>query len=312
MIGGLGDGLVNLPYTQLLASSLPKTGFRLLPIQLSSSNAGWGIGSIARDVSEIAEAVTFAREHLMPTNPNGKIVLMGSSTGCQDTLAYISSSSDPTLPPVDGAILQAPVSDRDAFAHMAYTSPDLTQETIASNHLIYEQCLALSRADQSQKAAKDADADQSPTNILPLAWTNQLGFFGTPTSTTRWLSLWSPDSPAAPSADDMFSSDLSSSTLATTFGSISRHLNPSPSGKPSLCVLHSGADEFHPPSISQEGLLERWGEAVREGGAELARESAVVEGARHNGAGEMEGEVKGKEGIVRRVVGYLEGLMGEA
>jgi hypothetical protein len=38
---------------------------------------------------------------------------MGHSTGCQDIMTYL--LSDPPLTPINGVILQAPVSDREAF-----------------------------------------------------------------------------------------------------------------------------------------------------------------------------------------------------
>jgi predicted alpha/beta hydrolase family esterase len=42
------------------------------------------------------------------------IILMGCSTGCQDVLQYALTAH--TSDPVEGVILQAPVSDREAFS----------------------------------------------------------------------------------------------------------------------------------------------------------------------------------------------------
>jgi len=41
-------------------------------------------------------------------------VLMGHSTGCQDTMEYVTGSDSSERRILDGAILQAPVSDREA------------------------------------------------------------------------------------------------------------------------------------------------------------------------------------------------------
>jgi len=45
----------------------------------------------------------------------GKIVLMGSSTGCQDVMEYLTGANAAKRPRIDGGILQAPVSDREAI-----------------------------------------------------------------------------------------------------------------------------------------------------------------------------------------------------
>lgn len=308
LIGGIGDGLINLPYTEPLAQALPVVGFHLFNIQLSSSNLNWGVNSIAQDVSEMATAVAFVCEKLLSGSKGGKVVIMGSSTGAQDVLTYLSTTttdgSPNPLPAVDGAILQAPVADREALRHMTFETVDAGTKN--ANLAAYDECIALCK--QAQKNAT-GDAERSSEMILPLALTNKLGHFGTQMTCSRFLSCWSPDSPANPGPDDMFSSDLSSETLASTFGAIGRQLKPSWSGKPELLILHSGADEFHPPHISQTGLLERWEEMVQRGGAKLASQSGICEGSRHNGAGNKESEVKGKMEIVRRVVEYIDGLV---
>ena len=44
---------------------------------------------------------------------------MGHSTGCQDTMQYLLTKHSDT--PINGAILQAPCSDREAFAEEGHT-----------------------------------------------------------------------------------------------------------------------------------------------------------------------------------------------
>lgn len=48
-----------------------------------------------------------------------KIILMGHSTGCQDAMQYLLTKHHQT--PIHGAILQAPCSDREAFAEEGHT-----------------------------------------------------------------------------------------------------------------------------------------------------------------------------------------------
>lgn len=48
-----------------------------------------------------------------------KIILMGHSTGCQDAMQYLLTKHSDT--PINGAILQASCSDREAFAEEGHT-----------------------------------------------------------------------------------------------------------------------------------------------------------------------------------------------
>ncbi|GAC94975.1 esterase [Pseudozyma hubeiensis SY62] len=114
-IPGLTDTLSTLPYLPQLASLAHSYGFSLVQPQLTCNLGGYGQCTLEGDAQEIAACVA----HLRSTKQKsaGKVVLMGHSTGCQDVIAYLLSSSRAAAnhTKVDGAILQAPVSDREFY-----------------------------------------------------------------------------------------------------------------------------------------------------------------------------------------------------
>lgn len=99
-IPGLNEGFLTTPYIQSLSAALPSS-YSFVEVLLSSAYSGWGHSSLTQDVEEMAQCV----EYFQSLRPNGKIVLMGNSTGCQDVLHYVSSEG--SRPMIDGAILQA-------------------------------------------------------------------------------------------------------------------------------------------------------------------------------------------------------------
>ncbi|KAI9373925.1 hypothetical protein BJX61DRAFT_500912 [Aspergillus egyptiacus] len=133
-VGGLGDGLGTVEYLTDIVATLEDTDWSVFAPVLSSSYGGWGTSELGRDIDEIALCVEYILDHKrsLSTDPDAvgsapKIVIMGHSTGSQDVMQYIStanprapSAQEPSRPPivrpqVDGAILQAPVSDREAI-----------------------------------------------------------------------------------------------------------------------------------------------------------------------------------------------------
>ena len=110
-LGGLFDGLSTVSYVSALASRLT-SGWRLVEPILSSSYRQWGISSLDDDVTEIADLV----RHFKKTG--SKIVLLGHSTGCQMIMHFLLnplSRAEHGRQKVEGAILQASVSDREAL-----------------------------------------------------------------------------------------------------------------------------------------------------------------------------------------------------
>ncbi|KAF2502236.1 DUF1749-domain-containing protein [Lophium mytilinum] len=276
-IGGLGDGLLTVPYPTTLSSSLPHS-WSLAEVLLSSSYGGWATSSLARDARELASSVSYFRS-LRPA-PGSKIVLMGHSTGCQDIMAYLTTPGFEKRPKLDGAILQAGISDREALVA----------------------ALPLGVYEESVQVAREWVKEGRGEDVLPLAVTTKI--FGSAASAERWLSLTSPDKRGA---DDYFSSDLEDAQLKETFGKVGE------SGTP-LCFMLGGADEYMPPETDKGALLERWAKVVREGGGVVDEEAGgVVEGASHNLGGDPEGVVGDLVGRVGAFLGRVErGELGAA
>ena len=163
-VPGLTDTIGTIPYLPRLAESIRSHGFSLVQPQLTCNLGGYGQCTLEGDAQEIAACVSHLRG--LPSKRNGKVVLMGHSTGCQDLIAYLLSStraSDP-LTTIDAAILQAPVSDREFY--------ELERKLAASDQIRDEMDRELHQATQllqsGQGAAllprKDATAISMPTD----------------------------------------------------------------------------------------------------------------------------------------------------
>lgn len=259
---------MTVPYPSLLARTLPET-WSLAQTLLSSSYSGWGTSSIQSDAAELHQCVMYFR-----TIKGGKIVLMGHSTGCQDVMEYLVGPGRENRAHIDGAILQAPVSDREAIL----MSMSVEQ---------YDMSVAVAQA-----MANDGRADE----IVPASATG--GFFPVPVNARRWLSLLSPNHDGE---DDYFSSDLPESQLNRTFGML-------PARTP-LCILYSGADQYVPPEIDKVALVEKWIEIVQRNGKVDTEHSGVIEGALHNLSKDPADVVAE---LFRRVIGFLSGLRSSA
>ncbi|KAI4726865.1 DUF1749-domain-containing protein [Aureobasidium sp. EXF-10728] len=214
-IGGLTDTYHSVSYVYTLASALPSS-WSLAQVNLSSAGSGWGISSLSQDVNEISSLVSHFRNQ-------GKknIVLMGHSTGCQDCLHYFASEDkrgDRAV--VDGVILQAPVSDREAIA--------MDMDTAA--------------LDAANEMAKSWCKEGKGEHILPLPITSS-NFGRNPVTARRWVAL-----ACKGGEDDYFSSDLGDHTLKGTFGKVD---------KP-LLILYGEEDEYVPASVDRKALVNRW------------------------------------------------------
>ncbi|KAE8353330.1 hypothetical protein BDV28DRAFT_133401 [Aspergillus coremiiformis] len=279
-VGGLTDGLLTVPYVSALTQALEGTEWTVFNVLLSSSYHGWGVENLNTDITEIAQCVNFVRG----LKPQGKIVLMGHSTGSQDVLHYLHSpnplpGSLLTRPVLDGAIMQAPVSDREFMLHQVRSSQEVRSA--------YDQLVHFAKV-------------QPPNALLPLDLTATVGWpDNTGISCRRFWSLASPESPERPAEDDLFSSDLGDGRLKETFGVVAERGLV----KGKLAALYSGNDEYALPSVDKEALLERWKEAANAGGMEKWSEySGVIPGASHNVNGE------GQDWLVERVSQYLDSL----
>ncbi|KAK6534500.1 hypothetical protein TWF281_005819 [Arthrobotrys megalospora] len=268
-IGGLGDNLLTVPYV----GDLVKTGWSVVQVVISSSASGWGTGTLTRDAKELALCISYFKIQL--SRP--KVVLLGHSTGCQDILYYlcrleVSQQADGQL---DGAILQAPVSDREALAVI----------------------MGKDSYDRSWKHAQRLIKSGRGGDIMPAQITQ--GVFEAPCTADRWYSLTSPNFDGE---DDFFSSDIPEENIDGTFGGVT------PAGTP-LLVVYSGEDEFVPPWVDKEALVGRWVRSCVKKGVNLdVRESGVIVGATHNFAGCKGGVL---EDFLGRVGRFLKGVAAE-
>ncbi|KAI5149153.1 hypothetical protein ENBRE01_0727 [Enteropsectra breve] len=102
LIGGLGDNIASLPYSGKLNELCLENGIRLIIPQLRSQPE-YMLHPIEDDIEDIEDLMKHVQE---------KALLIGHSTGCQDILLYLKSTS--FREKVAGAVLQAPVSDTEA------------------------------------------------------------------------------------------------------------------------------------------------------------------------------------------------------
>lgn len=306
-LGGLGDGLATTSYMSDIVRALQPTNWSLFTLNLTSSYQSWGLGHLDRDTDEIAQCLQYIKDYKTTKFGNGKIVLMGHSSGSQFVMHYLYRPNPHTSTPVfdsglehvkrpklDGAIMQAPVSDREAI--FCVLSGGIGDKTPAECREAYEKL---------EKLAKDAaQFEDTSDTLLPLYLTCQLGYpANTPISCRRFLSLVSPESPQAPQEDDLFSSDLGDEQLAKTFGMIKQGglLNHK------LMVLYSGADQSVPDWVDKENLLRRWQTAVNHNGKDHIwdeEHSAIIPNASH--ALSNDDQAEPRKFLVKRVLGYLQ------
>ncbi|KOS18980.1 UPF0613 protein [Escovopsis weberi] len=130
-IGGLRDGPHTIPYIRSISRRLEEEtdlSYSVFEIRMRSSFEGFGISTLQDDVQDISALVKYLR-----SMGREKIVLFGHSTGCQDCMEYTQYAKH-TTSPVDGFILQGPVSDRESLdvylpGHQEYL--DFANEMIA-------------------------------------------------------------------------------------------------------------------------------------------------------------------------------------
>lgn len=301
-----------MPYLKNLAAGLESTEWALFSFTPSSAYDMWGTGRLGQDIEDIAQCVEYItnyKKHFLPTSQIGqspKIVIMGHSTGSQDVLHYLYSPNplatdtvfDTGLrhinrPAVDGAIMQAPVSDREGILDGLVNEDGTFRDAEVEG--TYRQLVEMAKTcTYSSGNAYDV--------ILPLSMTSRIGYPPVPITARRFLSLISPDAPENPGEDDLFSSDLSDKRLQETFGMIAtRDLL-----KTKLLVLYSGSDEYAPKKLDKVKLLERWRAATDKSYQKIWDDanSGIVPGASHNLGGDDEGDAR--QDLVNRVKAYLE------
>ncbi|KAK4150823.1 hypothetical protein C8A00DRAFT_45847 [Chaetomidium leptoderma] len=309
-LGGLGDGLGTTSYVADFIPALQPTEWSLFTLNLTSAHQAWGFGHLDRDTDEIARCIRHIHDYKTAKfGAGGKLVVMGHSTGSQCVLHYLSRPNPHTStcpfdrglehtkrPVIDGGIMQAPVSDREAF--QLIMRDGFLGRTPAELREAYDQMVAMAR--------EAVRKDESRDTMLPISLTTQFGYpSNTPVSCRRFLSLVSPASPQSPAEDDLFSSDLGEEQLARTFGMISQQ------GllKHRLMVLMSGADQSVPEWVNKEDLLKRWKKAADHNGATRVwhQESGLIPGASH--ALSNDDQAEAREFLVKKVLAYLADLL---
>ena len=236
-LGGLTDGLLACSYVEALGHQLEQCGWSLVQPVLTSSYAGYGCSSLVKDAEEIAELCA----HLERSRQVSAFAIIGHSTGCQDAVTVLANAPPSIRCLLRAAILQAPVSDREA----ASLEGDATERNAQ-----------LAQALQLVEAGKG-------TALLP-----EMHYGFVPMTAARYVSLVGRGGP-----DDMFSSDFSDDELAARLGHMGTAgqregraaqagqaaIEPAPN-HPGLRTLfvHSGADEYVPASVDVSALSQRF------------------------------------------------------
>ncbi|ODM24096.1 hypothetical protein SI65_01686 [Aspergillus cristatus] len=306
-IGGLGDGLATTSYMADLVRALQPTDYSIFTLNLTSSYQSWGLGHLDRDTDEIAQCVRYIKENKNEKFGPGKMVLMGHSTGRQCVLHYLYRDNPHVLAPafdrdlehvqrlaIDGAIMQAPVSDREAIQWvLKWGIGDRSPEQCPE---VYQKMEAFARD------AAPRDEVSGFDTLLPLELTSTIYPSSTAISCRRFLSLVSPESSQAPREDDLFSSDLSDEQLEKTFGMVQRQ------GllKGRLAVLISGADQSIPDWVNKDNLLSRWKKATDSEGPAIwdQEHSGIIPNASH--ALSNDDQAVPREFLVGKVMGFLQ------
>jgi pimeloyl-ACP methyl ester carboxylesterase len=197
-VGGLSDTLATVPYLPLLAEAIAPLDFSLVQPQLSSSLGGFGLSSLEADAQELCLVV----RHLLsrtenPKPKDGKLIIMGHSTGCQD-IAHLLSKERPDVR-IDGAILQAPVSDREYFEEQ-------NGEGSEGRTMLHEATALKEQGRGATLLQRNIDPSQRPTSKYEI---NGSAFQDPAMTAYRYWSL-----NAVGGDDDYFSSNLEEERVA--------------------------------------------------------------------------------------------------
>lgn len=111
MVGGLTDGLLACPYVPRLSTACKSHSYALIQPVLRSSYCQFGMQTLANDVEDLDSLVNFLRSS---RGDDLEITFVGHSTGCQIAVTFC-KTSQLAHDFVKNVVLQAPVSDREAF-----------------------------------------------------------------------------------------------------------------------------------------------------------------------------------------------------
>ncbi|CDR98720.1 uncharacterized protein SPSC_05969 [Sporisorium scitamineum] len=294
---GLTDAIGGLPYLPRLAECLRKHGFSLVQPQLTCHLGGYGQCTLEGDAQEIANCVAHLRS--LPSKRNGKVVLMGHSTGCQEVIAYLLSSTRAanSLTTIDGGILQAPVSDREYYEKQRSEASEddrdeMDRELQHATQLVQSgQGATLMPRKDTATSTLPTDPDDPPNDSAGASAT-------TSGNTAAVLSLamtayrtWSLK--AKGGHDDFFSSDLDNAVITSnkpgsrSMGRAIQNLQAGADQKsnhsPRILALIGEKDEYVPDGY-QAVLLKRWTELLDPTGGFQA---TILKDANHRAEGQV-------------------------
>jgi hypothetical protein len=221
LIGGLGDGLLPVPYTHELERACQQQTnengqngqWSLVQPILSSSYLGFGHGSLARDCAELQELM----QYLVDYRQAEEFCLVGHSTGCQDALYFLEHAASEWISKLRVVALQAPVSDREGA---------MSQDSYQTN---LELAQSLATHDKGQERMPRA-AHWAPITAQRFLDLNEKG--GT---------------------DDYFSSDYTDEELCARL----QHVGMTNNQDLKVLVAYSGADEYVPSHVDKSLLTDR-------------------------------------------------------
>lgn len=254
-VGGLEDGFLAQDYVEQLAAECDRLGWGFVQPLLSSSYRGFGISSLARDVSEMSDLLS----HLVSYRDARTFAIVGFAAGCNIAVHLLAKSPPQLRKMIRAVVLQAPISSREMSS--------ITDDEVMRNVLLTE--------------ANRLVLEGNGGVLLP-----GLHHGVAPITARRYTSLIGRGGP-----DDVFSSDFSDRELAARLGHMSTVGQHEARGMasealpehPGLRVLFvlSLADEFVPDHINQRELSWRF---VRACGSADSQEvgSLLIEHASHS------------------------------
>lgn len=201
---------------------------------------------------------------------------------------------------MQGAILQAPLSDRDALTVFKVHKD-------AELKVLFEKCMRL---------ITTVPENEHKTHLLPLSWTMPL-FGRAPLSVSRFLDLASPSSPENLRQEDFFSHDLLESRLNGTFGQVGARqvlARQTKAAQPSVLILISESDEVASQPATAQDLFQKWEKALASHSdrpVALHSESTCIKDANHDISGSSPAQQKAKLVSFREaLLKYLDDVVG--
>ncbi|SAM81654.1 uncharacterized protein UBRO_03273 [Ustilago bromivora] len=309
-VPGLTDTIGTIPYLPKLVHSIPQHGFSLVQPQLTCNLGGYGQCTLEGDAQEIAACVSHLRS--TPKKRNGKVVLMGHSTGCQDLVAYLLSSTRATSAEtrIDGAILQAPVSDREVYEQDRGAASDQVRNEM-DRELQHATQLVQSGQGAVLMPRKDLESGSMPTDPTdaPID-TNGMSSGNASAVLTPAMTAYRTWSLRAKGGhDDFFSSDLEDALItaadpgARTMGRAIHNLKAGvafhTTQQPQILALIGEKDKYVPDKVA-DILLNRWNKLLS--GTD-AFHAVILQDANHQAASSA-----ATDNLVRAVERFLTDL----